>query len=62
MEFGLKSHSLGTEMSDVKSHSQQTTTQKIKTVTEAASGSSRQSEQALAQCQTPIPRRQAFQV
>ena len=31
MEFGLKPHSLGTEVSDVKLHSQQTETQKIKT-------------------------------
>ena len=46
MEFGLKHHSLGTEVSDVKSYSQQTETQKIKTVTEVASGSSKQSEHA----------------
>ena len=47
MESGLKHHSLGTDVSDVKSHSQQTETQKVKTVTEVASGSSKQSEQAL---------------
>ena len=46
MEFGLKPHSLGTEVSDVKSHSQQTETQKIKSVTEVASDSSKQPEQA----------------
>ena len=45
MESGLKPHSLGTEVSDVKSHSQQTETQKIKTVTEVANGSSKQPEQ-----------------
>ena len=33
-------------MSDVKSHSQQTEAQKIKAVTEVASGSSKESEQA----------------
>ena len=46
MESGLKPHSLGREVSDVKSHSQQTETQKIKTVTEVANGSSKQPEQA----------------
>ena len=46
MESGLKPHSLITEVSDVKSHSQQTETQKIKTVTEVANGSSKQPEQA----------------
>ena len=47
MESGLKPHSLGKEVSDVKSHSQQTESQKVKTVTEVASDSSKQSEQAL---------------
>ena len=46
MESGLKPHSLGTEVLDVKSHSQQTETQKVKTVTEVTSDSSKQSEQA----------------
>ena len=75
MESGLKPHSLGKEVSDVKSNSQQTESQKVKTVTEVASDSSKQSEQAhdttskivseydqeIPQSQTPIPWQQALQ-